>query len=153
MRIACPLVHCRYDNGYVSCETSCDHIKLSKRHAASIIKKTWRWRSYLPPNRWYTIRRLHSTTMEKMYNLSAKKWMHNTKMATVILAETFDNFQHSTQLILESRSCTLKSSCENPSRRMSKNEFRNHVVYQECSEKRKLCFWYAEVRCFHTTLI
>jgi hypothetical protein len=35
------------------------------------------------------------------------------KMATTLCAETLDNFQHLTWLILESQSCTLKSSHEN----------------------------------------
>jgi hypothetical protein len=39
--------------------------------------------------------------------------LHILKMATAMLAETFDNFQHSTRLIPESRSCTLNSSREN----------------------------------------
>jgi hypothetical protein len=35
------------------------------------------------------------------------------KMATPVFAETVDNFQHSTLLIPESRSCVLNSSREN----------------------------------------
>jgi hypothetical protein len=34
-------------------------------------------------------------------------------MAIAVYAETFDNFQQSTRLILESRSCTLNSSRKN----------------------------------------
>jgi hypothetical protein len=34
------------------------------------------------------------------------------KMATATFSETLDNFQHSTRLIPESRSCTLNSSRE-----------------------------------------
>jgi hypothetical protein len=42
-------------------------------------------------------------------------------MATAMFAETLDNFQHSTRLIPESRSCTLNSSRENLKTRISIN--------------------------------
>jgi hypothetical protein len=46
------------------------------------------------------------------------------KMATVMLAEALDNYQHSTRLIPESRSYSLNFRRENVRTRITKNSFR-----------------------------
>jgi hypothetical protein len=53
--------------------------------------------------------------------LPKTSFIFTLKMETVMLAEAMDNSQHSTRLILESRSCTLNSSIEN-----LKDKYKDH---------------------------
>jgi hypothetical protein len=87
-------------------------------------------RSSAPP-----VRSTHppSRILPDLYKASIQP-VFTLKMAAAEFAETLNNFQHSTLLIPESRSCTLNSSCENLRTRMNEHF---HKV------KRKGSCWHA----------
>jgi hypothetical protein len=54
------------------------------------------------------------------------RYIFTLKMATAMFTETLNNFQHSTRLNPESRSCTLNSSRENLRIRIKRHSWRLH---------------------------